>query len=205
MKIFYLYKGLLAQAFFYFTSCGMALSAQNTLTRLDLLSHPVKEQKAIFQSLNPENCYQIWLQKMQNNLSFGKLDSNQSVLVLELTSRLNANLYDGDTTNDFAFDHFYNDWILKARVTFTVDEFIRSFVKLNDYNDSNVLIVNGGNIDCGCSSASDWCSFLDEDEHCVATECRQIRGCGTLWRHRCNGRCTMFGVRLGSRNPSGMY
>ncbi len=184
---------------------GTAQSSMGKISRIDLLNHPPNEQKGVFRALTPENCYQIWLHKMQNNLSCGKLDSNQITLVIELSSRLNSSIYDNDTLNDSTFDSFYDIWIEKAKVSFTVDQFYRSFVKLNNFDDSTLAIVNGGNIDCGCSTKSDWCGFLD-DETCQTSDCRvSVGGCGTLWRHPCNGRCTLFGEKLGSRNPKGMY
>ncbi len=42
---------------------------------------------------------------------------------------------------------------------------------------------------CSCSTTSDWCWFFSA---CAAGGCRPRNGCGTLWRHRCNGQCYFF-------------
>lgn len=189
-----------------FTYSGIAQMSQVDISRQDLLIHSPSEQKIIFRTLTPENCHLIWLQKMQHNVSCGKLNSNQTALIIELTGRLNPKIYDNDTLNDSTFDSFYDIWIEKARVSFTADEFFRSFVQLKNFDDSTLTILDGGTIDCSCSTKSDWCGFPDDDETCKITDCREYnRGCGTLWRHACNGRCTLFGELLGSRNPKGMY
>ena len=188
---------------------SMSLSAEpytNPPTkRQSLLANSVPVQKELFAELTAENCFNIWMDKMSNVLNTGNLDSTQLVLVNSIVSNMDSTIYDTDTLNDRNFDSFYITWIVSARQHFTVEQFIRAFVMLNDYNDSIPPVMDGGRIHCSCNLKSDWCSLFTNSEKCYNAACEHGRGCGSLWRHPCNGRCTIFGMQLSPRDPNGMY
>jgi hypothetical protein len=175
------------------------------VTRQSLLANSVPVQKELFAELTAENCFNIWMDKMSNILNTGNLDSTQLDLVNSIISNMDSTLYDTDTLNDGNFDSFYITWIASARQHFTVEQFIRAFVMLNDYNDSIPPLMDGGRIPCSCNQKSDWCSLFTNSEKCYNAACEHGKGCGSLWRHPCNGRCTIFGIQLSPRDPNGMY
>lgn len=174
----------------------------STITRSQLMQYDINYQRAIYRSLSATVRMSLWQDKVQNVLSTANFNPTQILLINQLTSNFDTIYFDDDTTNDASFISFYNNFIVQARLSFTKQQYFQSFGHLGDYSGGIPYTPTGSTTDCGCSRKSDWCSaFTIGDDKCTEVSCYlKNSGCGTLWRFKCDGECTLLGETISGNN-----
>lgn len=98
------------------------------------------------------------------------------------------------------FELFFYEWIKKAESQLGWDrQIIGGLIATGNslldkkgtiqVNQTRVMTKAGGEVNCNCSSKSNWCS-IDIMVDCKTGGCdKVIDDCGTLWQYDCDGRC----------------
>lgn len=89
--------------FVYFILLGIGVSAQSleadyllndSLTRSELVKMEIQQQKAVFATLSPESCYQLWATKFRDNLRSSHLEKGEKVVMRFLYDFISPAVYD---------------------------------------------------------------------------------------------------------------
>lgn len=94
-------KKTLIVAFFLLMGCcafaqssNQDFSVNDTLKRSELVKLDLSQQKAIFSTLLPEQCYLLWKTKFADNIHSEKLETGEKAIMHFLYSFLSPSVYD---------------------------------------------------------------------------------------------------------------
>ena len=70
----------------------------DSLMRSELVKKDIQQQKAVFATLSPESCYQLWATKFKDNLRSSHLEKGEKVVMRFLYDSISPAVYDSSKT-----------------------------------------------------------------------------------------------------------
>jgi hypothetical protein len=149
----------------------------------------LSEVRLVWNALTPEIRLIIWRNKLEQARS--KLtDSTKTAFMDTLISRMEPDWFDWETSRIDWVDSVVLELTVSAFNVFSKQDVFEIFFLIDDYNPSVPIQLGFDEVECDCSTESDWCSWFTTsscDRSCANSS---HRGCGTFWRYKCNGSCT---------------
>lgn len=162
-----------------------ALKFESAALNEVVLAKSTQEQKQMYLALSAKEKLEIWIKKLQELLSSGKLNPEQKIFIENLLAMLTEELFEPGSEAQAAFN---SETIKQQGIELFGFDVAFAILGTLDPNEKKLQIFSGASAeDCGCSTESDWCSG---DSKCSYLSCDgSLAGCGTLWLSSCNGLC----------------
>lgn len=168
-----------------------AVQLQKQLVRADDYADSVRSW--YFTVASPQERYNYWLWKVELDLSYMQLNSDQCEFVLEIFDQLSPQDFNVEVEPSKAFSNWVLNWLDRA------DSFQLSRNQMGQFVFSLSPAPMGPSAglsyvdQCNCSTESDWCDFLNggPSSECSAyCDLEMSSGCGALFLYKCDKDCT---------------
>lgn len=171
---------------------GSILATQLYYTRADLQDKSPEEIRAIFNTLTPQNRYDLFVDKFNHCLTLNPT-INQTYVIKKLLNSMSVDAYVWGSKEHLDFTNFYLPSILSnLKQEFTNQEGLNIFYNLYDLDNLNDIVVVGseGESDCGCNKGSTFGGCQFGGDNCLKSNCAgATHGCGFGWFFKCDGLC----------------
>lgn len=183
------------------------ISEINTMTRADILGLQPMVTKAFYNAFTAEHKLAFWIDKLNEVLL---LDWND-----EEMNHINM-LIDYINENNYIFDNSFNEnsekwdsfelaiykWVIYAEDVLKWDKkLVANIIASGDklinkkgelaipIKSNSPMVLNRSEIDCKCSTQSDWCFTMNTTCGTTFRDCKPVDGCGTFFQYVCDGLC----------------
>ena len=182
------------------------IKSSSYYTRADLQNLSLDSCREIFNTITPQNRYDLYLDKLTFVLGLN-ISIDQENLINDILSNLSVNVFDWNSNDHINFTTNYLETKRSDLENyFSNQQGLNAFYHLYDISDLNDIpsapIGGNGfpNCDCDLRSYFGACQVLGN--YCDEMTCNNyFRGCGFLSIWRCNGMCDDVPQPSGSNNP----